>query len=57
MKDLKIYYEIQGTMATRNNAFEVEVLKLAKKFGLRFVRDHFDSVNRIRMVYFKNKNL
>jgi len=55
MKDLKIYYEVEGTIATANDNFEIEISKLISKFGLRFVRDHFDSVNRIRMIYFRKE--
>ena len=52
MKDLKIYYQCEPG-GKQNDAFEVEILKLAEKFGLQFKRGHFDSVNRIRMSYFR----
>lgn len=55
MKDLKIYYEVEGTIATANDEFEIEIKKLAEKFGLRFVRDHFEEANRIRMIYFRKE--
>jgi len=55
MKDLKIYYEVEGTIATANDNFEIEIKKLAEKFGLRFKRSNFDSVNRIRMSYFRKE--
>lgn len=52
MKDLKIHYEVEGVIATANDEFEMEIRKLAEKFGLQFERERFDSVNRIRMIYF-----
>ena len=55
MYDLKIYYHCQGKERC-NDAFEAEIFKLAKKFGLHLVRDHFDSVNLIKMIYFRAKN-
>lgn len=54
MDDLKIYYQCQ-LGGIQNNAFEVEIKKLAEKFGLRFKRGNFDSVNRIRMSYFRKE--
>ncbi len=55
MYDLKIHYHCKAK-AKQNDAFEVEIFNLAKKFGLQLVRDHFDSVNLIKMIYFRAKN-
>jgi len=55
MKDLKVYYKTEYPGGSVNSAFDKEIEKVAKKFGLSFQGSGFEFGERKRDLHYKRE--